>query len=117
MRPFGLPQLVEIFMIRHDHMGQLRDLQPAFDLNASFLQVIDLLKQYYGIDDYAVTDTADLTLVQDAGRQEMKNIFLFSGDNGVSRVVTTLVTYDKIYLAGQDIDDLALTLISPLRSY
>jgi hypothetical protein len=37
--------------------------------------------------------------------------------NGMARVVTSLIPGDTIKIARQDIDDLALALIAPLKAY
>jgi hypothetical protein len=55
-----------------------------------------------------------LTVVENAARDEMKNIFLIAYDNGMTRVGATLKAYYHVRLFSKEVDNLALTLIAPL---
>src|SRR5690606_5012844 len=63
---------------------------------------------------HAVADQALDILAQDAGRDQVQHGLLAIDHQGVTGVVAALVTHDGGSLVGQQIDDLALTLITPL---
>ena len=45
----------------------------------------------------------------------MKDILLIIYHDGMPGIIAALITYDIIYLSGQDIDYLALAFVPPLR--
>jgi hypothetical protein len=47
----------------------------------------------------------------------MKSKLLAAVDNGMAGIVATLVTNDVIVVAGDEVSDLALSLIAPLGAY
>jgi hypothetical protein len=55
--------------------------------------------------------------VENAGRDEVENMFLAVRYQGVAGVVSALESDDKVGLLGKQIDDFAFTLIAPLGAY
>src|SRR2546423_14549724 len=54
--------------------------------------------------------------MDDAGRDEMQCVRLVADFDGVAGVVTALVARDHVEALGQEVNDLALALIAPLRA-
>jgi hypothetical protein len=54
--------------------------------------------------------------VQDATRDQLQLEALAVDDEGVSGVVTTLVTNDKVLITGKEIREFALPFVTPLGS-
>ena len=69
-----------------------------------------------GRQDDAVTDQAERVIAQDARGDEMQDGLLALDDQRMARVVATLETRDGADTFGEEIDDLALALVAPLRA-
>jgi hypothetical protein len=79
------------------------------------VELIHLFNQGSRIHDNAVSDDTRRASVQDARGNEMKDVGSPFVDDGMPGIGPTLIPDDNIGIAGQDINDLALTLIAPLR--
>ena len=90
--------------------------QPVADLDPEPRQLVDLREQRLRIDDYAVADDARDAVVQDAGRDQMQDELLAVHVDGVPGVVSALIARDDRKLRRQQIDDLALAFVTPLRA-
>ncbi len=86
------------------------------DADTLLLDAGNLGDQTYRIDDNAVADDVDLFVPQDAGGQQVKDVFGALGDDGVAGVVATLSADYDVRAFGQIIDDLALAFIPPLEA-
>ena len=58
--------------------------------------------------------TQIFVLAQNAGRDQVQDIFLFADENRVPGVVAALGADDDVRLFGQDIDNFAFAFIAPL---
>src|SRR4029077_2000407 len=67
-------------------------------------------------DDHPLAQHAGDTAAQDARRDEVRDVLLSVDHQRVSRVRAAAPTDDDLSLLGEQIDDLALTFVSPLRS-
>ncbi len=79
------------------------------------LQLVELLEEGHRVDDHAVAEHAVLARVEHAGRDLVKDELVVPYSNGVPGVGPALIARDPVGVLGQDIDDLALTLVAPLR--
>ena len=103
-------------MVRQDQVRLVADDEPIADGDASRRELVDLGKQRLRIDHDAVADDAGDALVQDAGRQQPQHELAPVGVDGVTGVVAALIPRDDRKIRRQQIDDLALALVSPLRA-
>ena len=55
--------------------------------------------------------------MQNARRDEVQDVFLVANLNRVARVVAALIAHHHVGLLGQHVDDLALALVTPLRTH
>ena len=113
----ALPHLalfIERAVIRQDEVRAVADQQVPADLDPDLAQTVDLADERDRIDDDAVADHANFPRPQNAGRDQVQNIFLAAVDDGVSGVVAALAADDDIRLLGQDVDDFAFAFIAPL---
>ena len=62
----------------------------------------------------AVADDADLVLAQDAGGNEVQDVFLALDVDGVAGVVAALRADHHVRLLGQHVNDLAFAFVAPL---
>jgi hypothetical protein len=101
---------------RHDQMGVAGDSQPV-GLNSSRLELVELLDEQAGVDDAAGSDNADRAAVEDSRGDVVELERLAVADDGVSGVGAALVAAHDVGALGEQVDDLALPLVSPLRPH
>ena len=82
---------------------------------AAALEVVELADQHLGVDHAARADRARLPL-DDPGGDGPDLVRLVLDDDRVARVGTTLITADEVGFRGEEVDDLALALVAPLRA-
>ena len=92
-----------------------RDAQAA-DVDAPGDQPVELLDQHLGIDHAAVPEQAERVGVEDAARDEPELVRLVADHERVAGVVSALVAGDHVGALGEEVDDLALALVAPLRA-
>ena len=78
--------------------------------------VVDLLDEKPRIDDAPGADDGDLPLVEDPGGDVVELERLAVADDRVARVRAALVAADEVGALGEQVDDLALALVAPLRA-
>ena len=108
-----LARLVDREVPRHDQVRVARDV----DLGgraAAQLELVELADQDVGVDDAAVADHARLA-AHDAARQRADLERLVADDDRVSGVRAALVAADDVRVLREQVDDLALPFVSPLR--
>ena len=111
-----LAQDVELAVVRQDEVGLLADQQPVADVDAQAGQLVDLREQRLRIDDHAVADDADDALVQDARRNQVQHELLAVDVHRVAGVVAALIPCDDTEVRREQVDDLPLAFIAPLRA-
>ena len=83
-------------MIGQDEMRAIADEQILADLDSDLAQTFDLGDERDRIDDDAVADHANLSAPQNAGRNEMQDVFLAAVNDGVAGVVAALAADDDV---------------------
>src|ERR1051326_8482168 len=84
------------------------------DLDALAHQSISFFEEGLRIDDHAVAQHARLSLVHNAGRQQMEDEGLIADLNRVTGVVAALIADLYVEPLGKQIYNLALSFITPL---
>ena len=112
----GLAQQIELAVIRQDQVRLVADDQPFADVDAGAAELLDLGEQRLRIDDHTVADDAGDALMQDPGRQQTQDELAPAGIHRMAGVVTALIARDDGKVRGQEVDDLALPLVAPLRT-
>ncbi len=113
-RARSLTRLIQRHVVRQDQRAGRTDAQALAYRHTLFFQLGDLTQQRIGSDHHAVADQTLHIVTQDAGRNQVQHGLLTVDDQGMSGIVAALVTHDRSRLIGQQIDDLALALITPL---
>jgi acetyl-CoA acetyltransferase len=72
------------------------------------------LEEYARVDDHAVADDAGLVRVEDARGNDVEDVLLAVDHQGMAGIVAALEADHVVRVPGQQIDDLALALITPL---
>ena len=111
-----LALLVERAVIGQDEMRAVADEQVLPDLDPDFAQALDFAHERDRVDHDAIPDDAHFSRAQNAGGNEVQDVFVAALDDGVAGVISALAADDDVGVAGQDIDDLALAFIAPLRA-
>ncbi|MMZ65119.1 hypothetical protein D1872_275030 [compost metagenome] len=81
------------------------------------VNIVDFLDQCGRIDHHAVSDHAFLIRIKHARRDQAEFVLLAVDKNGVTGVVTALITGHHICALRQIIRDFTFTFVSPLGSY
>jgi hypothetical protein len=110
-----LARLVDREVPRHDQVGVARDVD-LVGWAAALLELVELGDQHLGIDDAAVADHARLA-ADDPTRQCADLVRLVADDDRVAGVRAALVAADDVGVLGEQVDDLALALVAPLRAH
>ena len=123
--PFGRPefvlaqvpfdQAVELLVVREDDVGIARHLQlRAVDPGRG--ELIHLGEHDDRVDDDTVADHRRDVGIQDPRRNELQGERLAIDDERMSRVVTALVAHHHRHFFGDQVGELALAFVAPLRS-
>src|SRR5262249_20717261 len=81
---------------------------------AAGLQGVDLANEHVRVDDHARPHHAHLARVEDAGGHEVQDRLLALHHQRVPGVVAAVVAHDHVGVGGEEIDDLPLSLVTPL---
>ncbi len=109
-----LAGLVQGHVVRQDQRSSRADAQALAHRYALLFQLGDFTHQGIRSNDHAVADQALYAFTQDAGRNQVQNGFFTVDHQGVARIVATLVAHYGGSMFGQQINDLAFALITPL---
>ena len=110
----ALDALVDRDVPGHDHVRVRRQVE-AVDVHAPVGEVVKLVYQDGRVDDAAGADHAFLA-AEDPRGDVLHLVGLAVGDDLVSCVRPAVVTADEIAVLGEQVDDLPLALVAPLRA-
>ena len=108
------PAFFEHLVIRHHEMGGGADEQAPVYGDPAPGQFVELLQQRLRIENHPVADDAGFAGVQDAGGNDVKDEDVVPDLDGVPGVCTPLVAHHAVRIDGEIVDDLGLSLVSPL---
>ena len=98
-------------------MGPVAEVQPAGEIDALFLQTGDLAEQRRRVDHHAVADHAIDPRPQDPGRDQRELVGDAIDHDRVAGVRPPLVAHDHVMLIAEEVDDLSLGLVAPLKAH
>ena len=101
-------------MVRKDEVGLLAHEQPVAHVVPEPPELGNLVEERLGIDHHAVADDARDVLMEDAGWQQAQNDLPVVHIHRVAGIVSALVSRDDGKVRRQQINDLALALVTPL---
>ena len=102
-------------VIREHDMRAVADAD-AGEVDAARRERVHLLEHDLRVEGDAVADDAVRALEQDARRHEAQLVCFIIDDDGMAGVAAALVAHDRLSLLGEIVDDLALSLVAPLRT-
>jgi hypothetical protein len=97
-------------------VGLVADDEPIADRDAGLRQLVDLGEQRLRIDDHPVADDAADAGVQDARGQQPEHELAPVRIHGVPGVVAALIARHNRKVRRQQVDDLSLAFVAPLRA-
>ena len=100
---------------KHD-VGAIADQQVSVDTTIEADNPVEFLKECSRIDHDAAGDNRFDAGPEYPGRQKRELVGLATELNGVPRVVAPLVSDNDVVVFGQQVDDLALGLVAPLKT-
>ena len=106
--------MVQRDVVGHDEGAGLGQAQALAHRNALVLELGHFLEQGLGREHHAVADEAFHALAQDAGGDQVQDGLFVADDQGVAGVVPALEAHHRGGVLGEQIDDLALALVTPL---
>lgn len=69
-----------------------------------------------GIDNDAISDDVNFVIPEDAGGEEVEDVFCAFGDDGVACVISALAADDDVCGFGEVIDNFAFSFVAPLEA-
>ena len=84
--------------------------------DALALERVELVQEHAGVDHDPVSDDRRDVFVEDPARHELESERLAVHDDGVTGVVAALVADDQVHLLGDEVGELPLSLVAPLRA-
>ncbi len=102
-------------VIREHDVGAVADAD-AREVDAARREGVHLLEHDFRIERDAVTDDAVRARKEDARRHEPQLVGFIIDDDGMAGVAAALIAHDRLCLLGEVVDDLALSLVAPLRT-
>src|ERR1700752_380757 len=103
-------------MVGQDDLRAVRNEQTAVDPHAGFTQRSHFFQERQWVQHHPVSDDASAARAQHAARNKLENEFLSIDNHGVASVVPTGVARYQRETLGENVDDLALSLIAPVRT-
>ena len=97
-----------------DEVSSVADLNATLPLHPRELEGLQLLEEGGEVNDYAVTDDACRHLVEDARGDEVELVLPAVGYDGVACVGASGDAGADVIGLGEDVDELALSLVAPL---
>jgi hypothetical protein len=95
-------------------MSPGRNEQAAFAFDAHLSQLLQLGVKGSRIDYDAVTDDTGALVVEDAGRNKSQDELTLANADGMTGIVSALISGHQIEMRREYVDDLTLAFIAPL---
>ena len=112
----GCALLVQQLVVGEHQVRAIADVEAPLDVHAVAHELVDLGEQRLGVEHDAVADRAPHARVQDAARNLVEHGRAVADVHGVAGVRAALVAHHPVGALGQDVDELALPFIAPLRA-
>jgi hypothetical protein len=97
-----------------NQVSTCRDLESSFVLYTVRVELGQLIKHAWNVDNATIAKDIHAAWVHDSARKQMESVLNSIHDNRVPSVGTTVEASTHIEVLGQDVDKLALAFIAPL---
>jgi hypothetical protein len=85
-------------------------------IRCACLELVELADQYLRVDHAPGAEHAQGARIENPGRDVVELVRLAAGDDRMAGVRAALVPADEVRVAGEQVDDLALAFVAPLRA-
>ena len=113
----ALFRLIQRAVIGQHDMGAVTDENILFMIETHLQESVELGDEGAGVYNNSIADHAGRILLENSGGDQMEDVLLVLYLYGMPRVGSALVTNNDVCISRQNIYDLTLALISPLKSY
>src|SRR5208337_4274126 len=103
-------------MVGKNHVRAIADEQIAVNLHAVGAEGVDFLDEGKRVEHHAVADYSAATLAKHTAWNELQDKLLTVNGNCVSGIVATRIARHHLKMFGENVNDLALAFIAPLRA-
>jgi hypothetical protein len=97
-------------------MRPIADEQPSTATDSRRFQGGDFLLERLQIDHNPISDNADFSRMENARGNQVKNVFPAVDQDGVSRIVASLVPGNYVEMFREKVHELPFSLVTPLSS-
>ena len=101
-------------VIWQNEVRGVADEQVFLNLHAAFAETFDFADERHWVEHDAIGDHAGFGFAENAGGNEVENIFLTTDDDRVSGIVAALAADDDVSFISEEVDDFSFTFIAPL---
>ena len=98
-------------------MGAVADGNSAVHFHTGTAQGRHFFQEGHGVEHHTIADDTTAAGAQHTTRHQLQNEFLVTDDDGMARVMSATISCHDGEVFREDVDDLALTLVPPLRTY
>jgi hypothetical protein len=110
----GFHHLVQLAVVGHDHVSVFAHKQAAINIYTGVGQHLDFRNKGLRINYNAIANDTGEVIVEDSGRNQVKDNFAAFHYYGVTGIVAALVAAYNIRVVGKEVNNLPLTFIAPL---
>src|SRR2546423_8879280 len=103
-------------VIGQDHLSAVAHEKIAVHLHAVFAKRGNFLEKSHGVEHDAVADHTTAARTQYAARNQLQDEFLAFDDDSVAGIVATSIAGHDAKVVGENVDNLALAFVAPLRA-
>ena len=103
-------------MVRHEEVRPLAHPDPTLNLDPACLKTVILLEKVEHIKDDTVAKQAPLFRMENPGWDLVENEFVVRYMDGMACVRTSLIPSNYMHVLSENIDNLALTFVTPLAT-
>jgi hypothetical protein len=112
----GFASLIKRPVIRQGDVRFIANKEPTAEINVPLLEMLDFVNNRSGINDYPGPDDTAGAGMEYPRRNLMKDVFLLIDYDRVSSVCSALTANHHVHFGGQEVNDLAFALITPLHT-
>lgn len=112
----NLLQAIDHLVQVENDMGAVADEDALARVEAVLLKSVELLEERGDVDDASGANEIDALGVDQAGGQDVEVVGDTIGNDGVASIVAALGATAERGLGAEDVDELALALVTPLRA-
>ncbi|MOA28352.1 hypothetical protein D3C78_1492890 [compost metagenome] len=103
-------------MIRHDDMRTVTDYE-ILSAKSVLMNIFNLLQQGRRTNNHTITNYTFLVIIKNTRRDQTKLVLLTVDENGMTGIVTALITGHHICALREIIRDFTFTFVPPLGSH